>query len=71
MANLDGRTKANMDVALEEACRGLPHGGDHNLRKKVAQKLLQSARKGNTTLSGLSEVARAALAEATKQKKSA
>jgi hypothetical protein len=68
MANLDERTRANMDVALEEACRQLPHGGDHNLRKKVAQKLLQSARKGNITLSGLSEVARAALAEATKKK---
>ena len=71
MANLDERTKANMDVALEDACRQLPHGGDHNLRKKVAQKLLQSARKGNTTLSGLSVVARTALSEASKQKKSA
>jgi len=71
MAKLDDRTRANMDVALEEACRGLPHGGDHNLRKKVAQKLLQSARNGNTTLSGLAAVARTALIEATKQRKSA
>ncbi|MBV9461757.1 MAG: hypothetical protein JO141_30160 [Bradyrhizobium sp.] len=71
MANLDDRTRANMDVALEEACRALPHGGDHNLRKKVAQKLLQSARRGNTTLSGLAVVARTALIEATKQQKSA
>lgn len=68
MAKLDERTRANMEVALEEACRVLPHGGDHNLRKKVAQKLLQSARKGNTTLSGLSAVARTALIEATKKK---
>jgi hypothetical protein len=71
MANLDERTRANMDVALEDACRELPHGGDHSLRKKVAQKLMQSARKGNTTLGGLSVVARTALIEATKQKKSA
>jgi hypothetical protein len=71
MANLDERARANMDVALEEACRELPHGGDHNLRKKIALKLLQSARRGNTTLSGLSVVARTALTEATKQKKSA
>ena len=71
MANLDDRTKANMDVALEEACRALPHGGDHNLRKKVAQRLLQSARSGNTTLSGLAVVARTALIEATKRQKSA
>ena len=71
MANLDERVRANMDVALEETCRELPHGGDHNLRKKIALKLLQSARRGNTTLSGLSVVARTALMEATKQKKSA
>jgi hypothetical protein len=71
MANLDERTKANMDVALEETCRQLPHGGDHALRKKIAQKLLQSARKGNTTLGGLSVVARTALLEATNQRKSA
>jgi hypothetical protein len=71
MMNLDDRTRANMDVALEEACRELPHGGDHNLRKKVAQKLLQGARKGNTSLSGLAVVAHTALIEATKQKKSA
>jgi hypothetical protein len=71
MAKLDQRTKTNMEVALEEACRELPHGGNHCLRKKVAQKLLQSARKGNTALSALSVVARTALMEASKQKKSA
>ncbi|MBV8926897.1 MAG: hypothetical protein JOZ74_16130 [Bradyrhizobium sp.] len=71
MANLDERTRANLDVALEEACRELPHGGDHTLRKKIAQKLLQSARKGDTTLNGLSVVARTALLEARKQTKSA
>jgi len=71
MAKPDERTKANMEVALEEACRELPHGGDHSLRKKIAQKLLHSARKGNTTLNGLSVVARTALIEATRQKKSA
>lgn len=71
MANLDERTKANLDVVLEDVCRDLPHGGDHQLRKKVAQKLLQAARKGNTTLSGLSAVARNALAEAAKQRRSA
>jgi hypothetical protein len=71
MATLDQRTRANMDVALEEACRELPHGGDHALRKQVAQRLLQSARKGNTTLGGLSALARTALIEVTKQQRSA
>ncbi len=68
MATLNDRTRANMDVALEEACRELPNGGDHAVRKQVAQRLLQSARKGNTTLGGLSAVARAALVEITKQR---
>ena len=71
MANLDERTRANMEVALEDACRELPHGGDHNLRKKIAHKLLQNARMGNTTLNGLSVVAHTALMEATKHEKSA
>jgi len=69
MAALEERTRAKLDVALEEACRDLPHGGDHALRKKVAEKLLRDARKGNTTLEGLSVVARTALIEATKQRK--
>ncbi|HLZ05584.1 MAG TPA: hypothetical protein VKR55_25970 [Bradyrhizobium sp.] len=68
---LDDRTKANLDVALEEACRDLPHGGDHALRKRVALQLLQSARKGNTTLGGLCAVARTALIEATRPRRSA
>ena len=54
MADLNERTKANMDVALEEACRSLPHGGDHALRKKVAERLLRSAQDGKTTLGELS-----------------
>jgi hypothetical protein len=57
-----------LDVVLEGVCRSLPHGGDHETRKRIAQKLLDSAMAGNTTLGGLSEVARAALAEETKRK---
>jgi hypothetical protein len=71
MARLDERTRANLDVALEEVCRELPHGGDHALRKKIAMRLLQSARKGNISISGLSTVAQTAMADATKQRRSA
>ncbi|MET3997096.1 hypothetical protein ABID65_008776 [Bradyrhizobium sp. S3.9.2] len=63
----DDRTMANLDVALEEACRSLPHGGDHEIRREIAQKLLDCAVQGNRTLSRLTEVARAALAEAIKK----
>jgi hypothetical protein len=58
----DQRTAANLDVALENACRSLPNGGgDHETRKYVANKLVQAARKGNTGLGALENVARRAL----------
>ncbi|MDT4738407.1 hypothetical protein [Bradyrhizobium sp. WYCCWR 12699] len=67
MTQIDERTMANLDVVLEEICRSLPHGGDHELRKATAQKLLDSALQGNRTLGELTDVARAALAEMTKR----
>ena len=63
MKPLDERTLANLDVALEAACRDLPHGGDHDFRKKVALKLMGAARKGETSLTALSAVAREAISE--------
>jgi hypothetical protein len=50
MSKIDERTAANMDVVLEQICQGLPHGGDHESRKHIAQRLMQSAKKGNITL---------------------
>jgi hypothetical protein len=67
MTVLDDRTLANMDVVLEEACRNFPNGGDHETRKYIAQKLKLSARKGNTTLGGLSAVAQSAIQELSKR----
>ncbi|MET4218685.1 hypothetical protein ABIB00_003903 [Bradyrhizobium sp. LB14.3] len=67
MTHLDDRTMANLDVVLEDVCRSMPHGGDHQLRKLIAERLLDSALAGNRTLAGLTEVAKAALAEATQQ----
>jgi hypothetical protein len=32
----DERTLANMDVVLDEICRELPNGGDHESRKFIA-----------------------------------
>lgn len=64
MKHLDDRTAANLDVVLEDACRVLPHGGDHSFRKKIARKLLSAAQHGQTTLAGLSAVARTAVTEA-------
>ena len=64
MTKLDERTIANMDAALENVCRGLPNsGGDHATRKYVAQKLVQAAKRGNTTLGGLEAAGHRALQE--------
>lgn len=65
MTELDDRAKANLDVVLEEVCRSLPHGGDHEPRKRIAEKLFDSGISGNRTLAGLTDVAPAALAKAT------
>lgn len=60
---LDDRAMANVEVALDEVFRAHPHGGDHESRKHVARKLMQSARRGNTTLGVLTAVAKSALQE--------
>ena len=65
MTRLDERTIANMDIVLEETCSIFPHGGDHERRRYIAQKLKLSARRGNTTLGGLRSVAHTALKEIT------
>lgn len=63
MPELSERTKANMDVVLEETCRQLPHGGDHDSRRFIAERLIEAAQTGHATLGELGIVARRALAE--------
>ncbi|WP_245330329.1 hypothetical protein [Bradyrhizobium sp. AS23.2] len=63
MTELSERTKANMDVVLEETCRQLPHGGDHDSRRFIAERLIEAAQSGHSTLGELGIVARRALAE--------
>lgn len=52
------RIIANMEVALDRACKGLVHGGDHEVRRKVARAILECARGGDTTLNGLTVAGR-------------
>jgi hypothetical protein len=68
MTKIDERTAANMEIVLEEVCSDFPHGGDHEKRKHIAQKLMQSAKKGNVTLNGLRTVASRALSELSSRK---
>jgi hypothetical protein len=68
MTKIEERTTANMDVVLEEVCRSLPHGGDHESRKYVAKKLMETVKKGNITLERLRPVAGRAFSELSKRK---
>jgi hypothetical protein len=63
MTELSERTKANMDVVLEETCRQLPHGGDHGSRRFIAERLIKAAQSGHATLGELGIVARRALSD--------
>jgi hypothetical protein len=68
MTEINERTAANMDVVLEEICSGLQHSGNHESRKYVGKKLMQSVKKGNVTLEGLRPVANHALSELSSRK---
>ena len=57
----DSRTLANMEVALDRACKILPEGSErHEARRYIASRILQCANGGDLTLGGLTEAARAA-----------
>jgi hypothetical protein len=70
MDEFEDRTRANMDVVLEEICREMEHGGDHDSRKFIAGRLIESAREGHASLTELNSVARRALLELTNRKAS-
>jgi hypothetical protein len=62
--SFDSRTLANMEVALERACKMLPVGAEqHDYRRYIASKLLNCAEGGDTTLSGLTEAGTLAAGE--------
>jgi hypothetical protein len=57
------RAKAHMETILEETCRPLPNGGDHEVRAFIAHRLTDAVLAGLTTLGELGIVARKALAD--------
>ena len=62
--SFDSRTLANMEVALERACKNLATGAEeHRVRRHIASKILKCAESGDKTLAGLTEAGRAAVAE--------
>jgi hypothetical protein len=59
--SFDARTLANMEVALERACKVLPTGSEeHPARRHIARKILERAKRGDKTLGALTEAGRAA-----------
>ena len=62
--SFDSRTLANMEVALERACKGLSIGAEeHRVRRRIAKKILKCAERGDITLGDLTAAARAAATE--------
>jgi len=59
----DRRTMAAMEIALEKACACWPNGGQHNLRKRVAQSIIQCAKTGSTSLDVLVEAGERAIVQ--------
>jgi len=58
------RMLANMEIALERACKFLPVGNDgHEARKYVADKILECAKSGNGSIRALTAAGRAAAIE--------
>lgn len=56
------RVRANMEVALDRACRFLAACDDtHENRKRVAQSLIECVRAGHTNLGDLTAAARRAV----------
>ena len=62
----DERAMANMEVVLEETCNRFPHGGEHEIRRFIAERLIEAAKVEHATLSELRLVARLALTEVTR-----
>ena len=58
------RIEGNLEVALKSVCKKLPGGGNHEIRKRVAEALLQAAKTGHTNLRKLELVGRKTLREA-------
>ena len=71
LSEFDERTQANMNVVLDEICGELPHGGDHESRKAIADQPVQAVRGGKTGLRELTYVGRRALIDVLSKQRSA
>lgn len=63
VGHFDRRTMASMEMALDKVCECCAGGGKHNLRKRIAQSIIQCAKTGNNDLAALTEAGERALAQ--------
>src|SRR4051794_1128579 len=62
--SFDARTLANMEVALERACETLGRDSElHQVRSRVAVKIVECADRGGRTLGALTHAGRVAAAD--------
>ena len=57
----DSRTMAKMKEALERVCLLHPTGEEHGARRMIANKIIECAQRGNTSLSELTAAYSASL----------
>jgi hypothetical protein len=57
------RVQMRMEKVLEETCRRLPHGGNHEVRSFIAERMLEAASGHQPAYGHLGIVARKALAD--------
>jgi hypothetical protein len=62
MSELSAGFKTRLEYVLDQICAETRHGGSHEMRSFVAEKLMAAAEAGDRSLDRLMEVARHALA---------
>jgi hypothetical protein len=59
--------KTRLEYVLDQICAETRHGGSHEMRRFIAEKLMAAAVAGDRSLDRLTEVARQALASFVKE----
>jgi hypothetical protein len=62
MSEVSTGFKMRLEYVLDQICAETRHGGSHEMRRFVAEKLMAAAEAGERSLDRLTEVARRALA---------
>jgi hypothetical protein len=67
MSEVSTGFKTRLEYVLDQICAETRHGGSHEMRRFIAEKLMAAAVAGDRSLDRLTEVARQALASFVKE----